>query len=125
VPKVSLDAIVTMTHLLPQKRFLPSWLPALGALCYILKCYFIFEILGQPPRFVKPWLHRLSAAREVTGICYGVYCSALARILTASASTPVLKKKDSTPWASVSRRIGRDVTCTSETWQVMPTTKEK
>src|SRR5579864_4087329 len=50
--------------------------------------------------------------------------SALAKILTASARTPALKKKDNTPCASVKRRMLRDVTCTSDTWHVMPTTNE-
>src|SRR6185312_13564699 len=41
---------------------------------------------------------------------------------TASARMNVLKKKLRTPCASTIRRMVRDVTCTSETWHVMPTT---
>ena len=50
---------------------------------------------------------------------------ALAAMFTVSASSAVLKKNETTPWAITVRRIGCDATATSETWQVMPTTKEK
>src|SRR4051812_40166705 len=50
---------------------------------------------------------------------------ALAAMFTVSASNAVLKKNETTPWAITVRRIGCDATATSETWQVMPTTKEK
>ena len=50
---------------------------------------------------------------------------ALAAMFTVSASNAVLKKNETTPWAITVRRIGCDATATSDTWQVMPTTKEK
>ena len=37
----------------------------------------------------------------------------------------VLKKNDSAPWATTMRRIDFCVMATSDTWNVMPTTKEK
>src|SRR5438445_563654 len=42
-----------------------------------------------------------------------------------SARITVLKPNDNIPCSSTSRRISRDVTSTSETWQVMPMTNEK
>lgn len=44
--------------------------------------------------------------------------------LTAMAMSTVLKKKDATPCPSVARRILGPTTWTSETWAVIPTTKE-
>ena len=44
-------------------------------------------------------------------------------MLTAIARITVLKTNDSTPWTKVRRRRPELDTCTSETWQVMPTTK--
>jgi len=46
-------------------------------------------------------------------------------VLISSARMSVLNPNERTLWARVMRRIRRDVICTSETWQVMPTTKEK
>ena len=44
---------------------------------------------------------------------------------TASAMKTVLKKNDTMPCSITARRIAVVVTPTSETWAVMPTTKEK
>ncbi len=45
--------------------------------------------------------------------------------LTIMATMAVVKKNDSAPWATTMRRVGFWVMATSETWNVMPTTKEK
>lgn len=46
-------------------------------------------------------------------------------VLMVSARITVLKPNDKIPCTSTNRRISRDVTFTSETWQVMPMTNEK
>ena len=46
-------------------------------------------------------------------------------VLMVSARITVLKPNDKIPCSSTNRRISRDVTFTSETWQVMPMTNEK
>lgn len=46
-------------------------------------------------------------------------------ILMAKATIKVLKAKESSPCIQVSLLILLEVICTSETWKVMPTTKEK
>ena len=46
-------------------------------------------------------------------------------VLIVSARITVLNPNDRIPCNSTSRRISRDVTSTSETWQVMPMTNEK
>ena len=46
-------------------------------------------------------------------------------VLRVSARITVLKPNDNIPCSRTSRRISRDVTFTSETWQVMPMTNEK
>src|SRR5438445_3422413 len=46
-------------------------------------------------------------------------------VLMVSARITVLNPNDKIPCNSTSRRISRDVTSTSETWQVMPMTNEK
>ena len=46
-------------------------------------------------------------------------------VLMVSARITVLNPNDKIPCNSTSRRISRDVTATSETWQVMPMTNEK
>lgn len=48
-----------------------------------------------------------------------------AMILTLIARMAVLKKKDSTLCNKTKDLIDREVVCTSATWQVMPTPKEK
>jgi hypothetical protein len=53
--------------------------------------------------------------------CY----SALAAMLTVSASSAVLNTKEAMPWAVAVRRISLSVTPTSDTCAVMPMTKEK
>ena len=50
---------------------------------------------------------------------------ALAAMFTVRASNVALKMNDAAPWAATRRRSGRDVTATSDTCDVMPTTKEK
>lgn len=45
--------------------------------------------------------------------------------LTASATITVLKKNDTTLCTSTMRRRAPWLICTSETWAVMPMTKEK
>jgi hypothetical protein len=42
-----------------------------------------------------------------------------------SATIAVLKAKEIKPCIQVNRRTPREVTSTSDTWKVMPTTKEK
>ena len=49
----------------------------------------------------------------------------VAMVLIASARITVLNPKESMPWTRTSCRNSRDVICTSETWNVMPMTKEK
>src|SRR5437588_9565201 len=49
----------------------------------------------------------------------------LETVLMVSARITVLNPNDKIPCNSTSRRISRDVTSTSETWQVMPMTNEK
>jgi hypothetical protein len=46
-------------------------------------------------------------------------------VLMVSARITVLKPNDNIPCTSTNHRISRDVTFTSETWQVMPMTNEK
>ena len=48
-----------------------------------------------------------------------------AMMLIVNAKMIVLKKNDKTPWSKLNRRIVRDVTSTSDTWLVIPMTKEK
>jgi hypothetical protein len=48
-----------------------------------------------------------------------------AAMLTVRASNVALKMNDTAPWAATRRRSALDVTATSETCDVMPTTKEK
>src|ERR1700730_16707109 len=48
-----------------------------------------------------------------------------AAMFTVRASNVALKMNDTTPWAATRRRNMLDVTATSETCDVMPTTKEK
>jgi hypothetical protein len=50
---------------------------------------------------------------------------ALAAMLTVRASNVALKMNDTAPWAATRRRSALDVTATSETCDVMPTTNEK
>ena len=49
----------------------------------------------------------------------------LEMMLMLRARMAVLNKNESTPWMRASLRIRCDVTCTSDTWQVIPITKEK
>lgn len=51
--------------------------------------------------------------------------SNVATTLMVSARIPVLKANDSMPCSHARWRIGREVICTSDTWLVMPMTKEK
>ena len=51
-----------------------------------------------------------------------LYCSKPATTLMLSAKISMLKPNDSTLWTNVRRRISREVTCTSDTCEVMPTT---
>ena len=51
--------------------------------------------------------------------------SALAAMLTVSARSAALKMKEMTLWANTVRRIGLQLTVTSETCAHMPITKEK
>src|SRR5437763_16899851 len=51
--------------------------------------------------------------------------SALAAMLTVSASSAALKMKEMMLWANTVRRIGLQLTVTSETCAHMPMTKEK
>src|SRR5207248_5069265 len=46
-------------------------------------------------------------------------------VLMVSARITVLKPNDKIPCTSTNRRISREVTFTSETWQVMPMTNER
>jgi hypothetical protein len=46
-------------------------------------------------------------------------------MFTVRASNVALKMNDTAPWAATRRRSALDVTATSETCDVMPTTKEK
>src|SRR6267142_7027211 len=46
-------------------------------------------------------------------------------VLMVNDRITVLNPNDKIPCNSTSRRISRDVTATSETWQVMPMTNEK
>lgn len=46
-------------------------------------------------------------------------------ILILIATIAVLKKKARIPWSKDKRLSDREVICTSETWLVMPITKEK
>jgi hypothetical protein len=48
-----------------------------------------------------------------------------AAVLTVRASSVALKMNDTAPWAATRRPSALDVTATSETCEVMPTTKEK
>jgi hypothetical protein len=50
---------------------------------------------------------------------------ALAAMFTVSASRAALKKKEMKEWAKTVRRIGLQLTVTSETCAHMPITKEK
>src|SRR5262249_7307717 len=50
---------------------------------------------------------------------------ALAAMFTVRASRATLKKNEMTPWAATVRRISFLITPTSDTWEVIPITREK
>ena len=50
---------------------------------------------------------------------------ALAAMFTVSASSAALNRNETTPCAATVRRMRADVTATSDTCEVIPTTKEK
>ena len=98
------------------------------------------HLLARPPRFVRD-LAILTGGQVVGKVIGLVVFAVLARTLdpagygaveyvvgfaafTAMAIKTVLKKKETTPCSRVVRRITVVRTCTSETWAVMPTTKE-
>ncbi len=57
--------------------------------------------------------------------CFAGPHSSPAPMLTANARMTVLNRNEITPCAVASRRISRDVTCTSDTWNVIPSTIAK
>jgi len=68
----------------------------------------------------------ISPLRGTSGtISEGTPQNRLEMMLMLRARMAVLKTNESTPWMRASLRIRRDVTCTSDTWQVIPITKEK
>lgn len=79
--------------------------------------------LGTPNSFLTYFLLRL------TGILFFIFRHYFeirpATRLMAKATINVLKAKESSPCIHVNLLILLELICTSETWKVIPTTKEK
>jgi hypothetical protein len=78
--------------------------------------------------FIHETLGQATSERDI--VAPGFDCAAVVQrkldtVLMVSARITVLNPNDKIPCNSTSRRISRDVTSTSETWQVMPMTNEK
>lgn len=86
----------------------------------IRKSWVIGVKLAAPHRHVNQESQGPRRFRQMRG-CY----SALAAILTVSASNAVLYRKEAIPCTVAVRRITLSVTPTSDTCAVMPMTKEK
>jgi hypothetical protein len=65
------------------------------------------------------------AARIVYGENHDLLCINPDTTLMVSATRSVLNAKDSNAWTSASLRSSREEMVTSETWKVIPITKEK
>ena len=75
---------------------------------------------------VRPGCCKAFSSKGLPLPCFGRLHAAIATAaFTAMAMKTVLKKKDTTPCQSTVRRMVVVFTATSDTWHVMPTTKEK
>ena len=91
-------------------------------------CGLLYSRSGVLACFMHETLGQATSERDI--FAPGFDSAAMAQrkldtVLMVSARITVLNPNDKIPCNSTSRRISRDVTSTSETWQVMPTTNEK
>jgi len=85
----------------------------------------VFQYFPGVPIFFVISGYLVSASYERSESLMRYFWNRPAAMFTVIATMAVLKKNDSAPCATTMRRTGFSVTATSETWNVMPTTKEK